>query len=225
MVDGVTLWAARNRILPLVSDDNALHGPVLKAESPAGAIIGASMRAFTRLAAKMMLIEFDALAESLPSLLALAGKSIAPTLDRAGNGSAKPSLAPFVTIRRYIDRNLAMPDLSAESMAAAFGLPRASLYRHFEPAGGIAKYIRNARLNRAPREITAAELSDPRIGHIASTLGFRNVSAFSRMLREVYGLTPGEARERACETVAKAEYAVPAQPGESLTRWLDALSA
>ena len=41
MVDGVTLWAARNRILPLVSDDNALHGLVLKAESPAGAIIGA----------------------------------------------------------------------------------------------------------------------------------------------------------------------------------------
>ena len=86
------------------------------------------MRAFTRLAAKMMLIEFDALAESL---LALTGKSIAPTLDRAGNGSAKPSLASFVTIRPYIDRNLAMPYLSAESIAAAFGLSR---------PGGIAKY-------------------------------------------------------------------------------------
>ena len=69
----------------------------------------------------MMLIEFDALAESL---LALTGKSIAPTLDRAGNGSAKPSLASFVTIRPYIDRNLAMPYLSAESIAAAFGLSR-----------------------------------------------------------------------------------------------------
>jgi AraC-like DNA-binding protein len=176
LVDGVPLWAARNRNLPLVSDDNALHGLVLKAKSPAGAVIGASMRAFTRLVAKMMLIEFDGLAEGL---LALAAKSIAPTLDRAGNGSAKPSLASFVTIRRYIDRNLAMPDLSADSIAAAFGLSRASLYRLFEPPGGIAKYIRKARLNRAFQEITVAELSDRRIGHIASSLGFKNVSAFS----------------------------------------------
>ena len=50
------------------------------------------------------------------------------------------------------------------------------------------------------------------------------MSAFSRLFHDVYGVTPGEARERARQTVAKPEYAVPAQPGESLTRWLDALT-
>jgi hypothetical protein len=44
------------------------------------------------------------------------------------------------------------------------------------------------------------------------------------MFHEVYGVTPGEARGRAREAVAKPEYAVPAQPGESLSRWLDALA-
>ena len=79
-------------------------------------------------------------------------------------------------------------------------------------------------MNRAFQEITTAELSDRRIGHIAYTLGFKNVSAFSRLFYEVYGVRPGEARKRARQAVAKPEYAVPAQPGESLTLWLDALT-
>ncbi len=178
------------------------------------------MRAFAGSAPKMRLAEFDAVAEGL---VALATKSIAPALARAGDAAVPPPLASFVTIRRYIDRKLASPDLSANSIAAEFNLSRASLYRLFEPAGGIAKYIRKVRLSRAYQEITAAEFSDRRIGFIAYQIGFKNVSAFSRLFHEVYGVTPGEARQRARQTVAKPEYAVPAQPGESLTRWLDAL--
>jgi AraC-like DNA-binding protein len=221
LVDEVTLWTARDRILPLVSDENALHGLVLKADSPAGVVIGATMQAFAGLAPKMRLADFDAVADGL---VALAAKSIAPALTRAGDRVAPPPLASFVTIRRYIDGKLASPDLSASSIAAEFGLSRASLYRLFEPAGGIAKYIRKMRLSRAYQEITAAEFSNRRIGFIAYQLGFKNVSAFSRLFHEVYGVTPGEARERARQTVAKPEYAVPARPGESLTRWLDALT-
>ncbi len=221
LVDGVTLWAPRERILPLVSDENALHGLILKGASPAGAVIGAAMRVFVGAAPKLNLVEFDALADGL---LALAAKTIAPILQRAGAGAALPPLASFVAVRRYIDQNLAAPGLSADSIAASFGLSRASLYRLFEPVGGIATYIRKARLSRAFQEITTAEFSNRRIGQIAYRLGFKNVSAFSRLFHEVYGVAPGEARERARQTVARPEYAVPAQPGESLTRWLEELS-
>jgi len=221
LVDEVTLWTARDRILPLVSDENALHGLVLKADSPSGAVIGATMQAFAGSAARMRLADFDAVADGL---VALAAKSMAPALERMSDSASAAPPASFVTIRRYIDRKLASPDLSAGSIAAEFGLSRASLYRLFEPTGGIAKYIRKVRLSRAYQQITAAEYSNRRIGFIAYQLGFKNVSAFSRLFHEVYGVTPGEARERARQTVAKAEYAVPAQPGESLTRWLDALT-
>lgn len=221
-VGGVTLWTARDRILPLVSDENALHGLVLKAEHPAGAVIGATLRAFAKTVPEMRLTDFDAVGEGL---IALAAKSTAPALARDRDAATSPPLATFVTVRRYIDRNLASPNLGADSIAAAFDLSRASLYRLFEPAGGVARYIRKVRLSRAFQEITATELSDRRIGHIASSLGFKTVSAFGRMFREVYGVTPGEARERAREAVAKPEYAVPAQPGESLSRWLEALAA
>jgi AraC-like DNA-binding protein len=221
LVDGLTLWTVRARILPLVSNENALHGLVVKADSPAGAVIGAAMRAFAGTASGMRLTEFDALAEGL---VALAAKSAAHALARASDGVIPQPLASFVTVRRYIDRKLASPDLSANSIAAEFGLSRASLYRLFEPAGGIAKYIRKVRLSRAYQEITTAEFSNRRIGVIAYQLGFKNVSAFSRLFHDVYGVTPGEARERARQTVARPEYAVPARPGESLTRLLDALT-
>jgi len=54
----------------------------------------------------------------------------------AASGVAIP-LASFVTIRRFIDRNLKSPELSPEMIARNFGLSRASLYRLFEPGGGI----------------------------------------------------------------------------------------
>ena len=221
LVDGVTLWAPRARVLPLVSDENALHGLILKGQSPAGAVIGAAIRAFAGVAPKLNSVEFDALADGL---LALAAKTIAPILQRIANATAAPPLATFVAIRRHIDQNLVSPGLCANSIAAAFGLSRASLYRLFEPAGGIATYIRKARLNRAFQEITAGEFSNRRIGQIAYRLGFKNVSAFSRLFHEVYGVAPGAARERARQTVERPEFAVPAQPGESLTRWLEALT-
>lgn len=218
---GVTLWTARERILPLVSDENALHGLVLKSDEPAGAVIGATLRAFAKIVPDMQLADFDAIAEGL---IALAAKSTAPAVHGHGDAAHSPPLATFVTARRYIDRNLASPDLSAEQVAAEFHLSRASLYRLFEPVGGVAKYIRKARLSRAFQEIAAPELSNRRIGHVASSLGFKNVSAFSRMFHEIYGVTPGAARSHAREAVAKPEYAVPAEPGESLSRWLEALA-
>jgi AraC-like DNA-binding protein len=221
-VDGVTLWTARERILPLVADENALHGLVLKADEPAGAVIGATLRAFAKTVEDMRLTDFDAVAEGL---IALAAKSAAPAIHGHGGAAASPPLGTFVAVRRYIDRNLASPDLGAERVAAEFHLSRASLYRLFEPVGGVAKYIRKARLSRAFQEIAAPELSNRRLGHIASSLGFRNVSAFGRMFHEVYGVTPRQARNQAREAAAKPEYAVPAEPGESLSRWLEALAA
>jgi AraC-binding-like domain len=124
LVDVVTLWTVRDRILPLVSDENALHGLIVRAETPAGAVIGATMRAFAGSASKMRLTDFDAVAEGL---VTLATKSIGPALARVGDAVVPPPLASFVTVRRYIDRKLASPDLNANSIAAEFGLSRASL--------------------------------------------------------------------------------------------------
>lgn len=189
----VSLWIPRARILASFREENALHGLVIKGTSPAGAMIGANLLLLSKHIEKMTCVEMDALSNGI---LELTARAIAPTLEKAGLSATSSQLASFVTIRRYIDRNLTSAVLDADAIAKSFGLSRASLYRIFEPVGGIASYIRKARLNRAYQEVTSFEFSDRRIGQIALNLGFRNISAFNRLFHKVYGLSPREAREQ-----------------------------
>lgn len=111
----------------------------------------------------------------------------------ARQGSAGSSLA---ILRRHIDRHLAEPDLDVDRLARTYGLSRSSLYRLFEPIGGVAAYIRQQRLERARLEIVATDRAGGRIGPIAYRWGFKDASAFTRAFRETFGETPREARAR-----------------------------
>jgi AraC-like DNA-binding protein len=218
----VALWIPRRRMLASIDDENALHGFVVRRDSPAAALIGGSLRLFAQQAGKLTAKEMDALADGVAEL---AVKSIAPLLPRTGGVDGGKPLASFVTIRHHIDQTLRSPALGVETLATTFGLSRASLYRLFEPVGGVASYIRKSRLNRAYQDIVAAEYSNRRIGPIAYRLGFKNLSAFNRLFKETYGVSPKEARERAIHGFAGAPPS--AEPGEatSLGLWLARLSA
>lgn len=189
----LTLWLPQTKILGAIRHESELHGIVISGASPAGAVIGAALRALAEQAPKASTEDMDALCEGV---LALAAKALAPELARRSAAVAPPS-ASFVTIRRHIDQHLHQPSLNADSLAKRFGLSRASLYRLFEPVGGIALYIRRARLARAYQEIVSRDDSSHRIGPIAYRMGFKNVSAFNRLFKDHFGVTPGEAREQA----------------------------
>ena len=190
----ITLWIPRTRLLASVSNENALHGLVLKSTSAAAALIGSGLRTFFDKASEMTNREMDMLADGLIELIA---RAIVPTLEARPTADAAIPLASFVTIRRYIDRNLAAPELGVDMIARNFGLSRASLYRLFEPIGGISGYIRKQRLGRAFQEITTAKKADHRIGPIAYRLGFANINSFNRAFRDRYGVSPREARAKA----------------------------
>ena len=93
---------------------------------------------------------------------------------------------------------------------------RASLYRLFEPVGGVACYIRSRRLVRARNELTAPGLQDRRIGPIAYRAGFQSIAAFNRAFRQAYGETPRSIRKPETDPI------VPTSRGRMgvLTRWL-----
>ncbi len=86
-------------------------------------------------------------------------------------------------------------DLGVDKLANTFGLSRASLYRLFEPVGGVASYIGTRRLARARQELTAPGLEDRRIGPIAYRAGFQSIPAFNRAFRAAYGQTPRSTRK------------------------------
>jgi len=213
----VTLWVPRSRLLAAVGDDHERHGLVVKGTSPVGSLICACLRTLASHANRMSVKEMHALASGCVELTA---QGIALTLEASAASASANPLASFVTIRRFIDRNLTSPELDTKMIAESFGLSRASLYRLFEPLGGVAGYVRKRRLDRAYQEITAPGFANRRIGPIAYRLGFKNVSAFNRVFRETYGVSPGQARATALKGFSGVLLRAETAGGDSLGRWL-----
>jgi AraC-like DNA-binding protein len=212
----LTLWVPRSRLQSLIAEEHLLHGLVLKGGTPGGAVLGAALRSFTMHADHMTAAEMDAIGDGL---VELAAKIVASPLRGIEQSQVAAPLASFVTIRRFIDRNLLSRELGVGMIAKTFGLSRASLYRLFEPAGGIACYIRKQRLDRALQEITATGLTNRRIGPIAYRYGFKSAAVFSRTFREAYGIKPTQARS-AVSAIFPITAVSPATEVGILARWL-----
>jgi AraC-like DNA-binding protein len=209
--DFLALWIPRSRILRGFSNELALHGLSFTRDLPAADLLASALECFARRAEAMSRDEFDALAAGLVDL---AASAINQRLKAELGPALGSPVAAFVTIRRHIDQNIAAPGLNAERLSALFGLSRASLYRLFEPVGGVGHYIRSARLSRAYQEIVAPQNGGRRAGHIAMRLGFPSPAAFNRLFKETYGVTPTEARARALSPVAgEHALALPAGAG------------
>lgn len=95
--------------------------------------------------------------------------------------------------RQLIRRHLLSPSLGIDELCRSLGVSRSSLYRSFEPLGGVMKYIRSARLLDAHHALTNS--ADTRAIHeIAAERGFMDPGEFSRAFRREFGYTPSEAR-------------------------------
>ncbi|WP_407122248.1 AraC family transcriptional regulator [Bradyrhizobium sp. STM 3561] len=125
-----------------------VHGLVLPGSSVIARLLAGHLTALFEFAPRMTLDECQSVVEGTVSLLAacLRNELERGDADADHTIAASPSL---MRIRQYIEAGLAREDLSANSIAAHFGLSRASLYRLFAPVGGIADYIRSRRLHRA----------------------------------------------------------------------------
>lgn len=95
-----------------------------------------------------------------------------------------------------MDRTLADPDLSPESIATVLQLSRSTLYRLFEGDGGVSAAVRERRLLRA-QALLGNPIRRPTIQEVAYVTGFRSEAQFSRAFRRRFGMSPSEARSQA----------------------------
>lgn len=94
---------------------------------------------------------------------------------------------------QMIAKHLANPKLTPGLLCREIGVSRSGLYRIFEPVGGVSTYIRLARLRKTRDAL--ADSSDRRpISAIAAQWGFMDPSAYSRVFRKEFGISPKEAR-------------------------------
>jgi AraC-like DNA-binding protein len=103
----------------------------------------------------------------------------------------------------HIEQNLLDPDLGAESLRRALGISRTALYELFDEAGGVARHIRDRRLDEAMRRLVAPRHGRERIAEIAYAMGFGSEKTFNRAFKERFDCAPGEAREQGTPRPAK----------------------
>lgn len=189
--EAVTLAFPRNLWASVEQDQDELHGAVIRGASPLGVLVGGHLRAFSAQASHLSPQEASAAVEGTANLIAACVRPRA----RPRSLREAPRVATLIVLRRYIDANLASPDLSADHLARRFGLSRSALYRLFQPVGGIATYVRRRRLARAYDDLSWAAGSGPvRIGEVARRWGFESPTHFVHAFRQEFGCAPRDIR-------------------------------
>lgn len=102
------------------------------------------------------------------------------------------SAAREVAIRRYIEKNLRNPDLTAQALCNAVGVSRAVLYRTFLEDGGVHRLIQKKRLVAARNDLAQSEPRRGLVKAVANKWTFSDPAHFSRLYREEFGEAPSE---------------------------------
>jgi AraC-like DNA-binding protein len=188
----VGLILSRRRVREVLGDDlSALTGRRLAARG-----IGALLQSHIRLT----LDEASHLssAERMAAIAAAVDMALAALqADQRGGADVEQCGDGFYhAARRLIDRDCASPDLTPDLVAISLGCSRASLYRVFFRRGeSVAARIWATRLDHAWRILTSCTHLGLLVSEIAARSGFLEQSAFNRMFKRRFGLTPREARE------------------------------
>jgi len=174
-----------------VCDVRNLHGLVLREGSAVGQIVRSHIRALAAAAAALDGQEAEALGRGTAALMA---QALAPASYRDPRDRERFTDVTMLRVRHFIAGNLGRADLSPNLIARECGISRATLYRLFEPFGGVAGHVRRQRLLRAKRELGAASQSNQTISAIARRNGFTDDASFRRAFRQAFGLSASDVR-------------------------------
>jgi AraC-like DNA-binding protein len=154
-------------------------------------VLGAHLLALLEQAPHMSVEEAASIASAS---LALVASCLAGFADGRASVPQAEVKAPLLLARRFIDEHLASPDLGLAMLAQGLGMSRSTLFRLFEPFGGVARYILHRRMTRAFHQVVSNRYDARRIGEIAHSVGIANEASFSRAFRRTFGVSPREAR-------------------------------
>ncbi|CAA2105257.1 Transcriptional activator FeaR [Methylobacterium bullatum] len=91
--------------------------------------------------------------------------------------------------RIIVQENLSRSDLSPEFIAGQMRVSRSTLYRLFEPEGGVMHVVQDERL-KAVRNALADPMETRTLARLAEIFGFSSASQFSRSFRNRFGTPP-----------------------------------
>ena len=213
----IVLFLPRERLDAALPQPMDLHG--LLPQGAAASLLAAHLRGVLGQFGELRQSEATPVARATLHLVAAALAPLARTQERARPAAEATLLRQA---RRYIDQHLLDGELSPQRIAAAFKVSRATLYRLFEPLGGVTAYIREQRLRRV-HGLLSAPSQRHHLATLAAAHGFSDASALSHAFKQHFGYSPSEARQQLPPAWAPDTAALPPPPG--ITGWLRTLRA
>ena len=188
----VLAWLVPRVLLaPMLADPDAVHDLRLAASAPYAKLLTEQMWSLWNHGPACTPHEAQTLVYALLQVF-VGGLGFAPEASDTSADAAR--LTRLTAVKRYVERELASPALTADAVARQLGVSRASLYRLLEPEGGLVSYVRARRLHRAARLLTSPAYRHLRILDIALDSQFANETSFSRAFRRAFGLSPADLR-------------------------------
>jgi AraC-like DNA-binding protein len=175
----------RNMVPPVFLAPS-MHGTIFAADSGPGRILYSAVESLFHTMDTLTLAEASAATDAL---MTMATGMLEVELARraAGESFGHPLLDKALA---FIDRNLGRSDLAPALLEKSLPLSRSSLYRLFEPLGGVSNAILERRLERAVRVLLSSTAAKPPLRAIARDHGFSSEEHYSRAFRARFGITP-----------------------------------
>lgn len=164
----------------------SMHGTIFAADSGPGRILYRAVESLFETMDTLTLAEASAALDAL--IMMAAGMLEGDLARRAARASSGDPLLDKALA--FIDRNLARSDLAPALLEKSLPLSRSSLYRLFEPLGGVRNAILQRRLEHAVRVLLTSTAAKSPLRSIARDHGFSSEEQYSRAFRARFGTTP-----------------------------------
>ena len=134
------------------------------------------------------------------TIIQLAASCLEPLSRQHFDTTVGRNAVSLVHIKAFIEKRLPDPDLRLQTLLDEFGIARSTLYRLFDPVGGVSAYITRRKLHHAFRLLGDTVGPRQRISKLAFDLGFSHPSAFTRAFKDQFGLSPKDVQALAAQS-------------------------
>ncbi|WGS46886.1 helix-turn-helix domain-containing protein [Burkholderia sp. JSH-S8] len=210
----ITIFVPRDLLDPLLTRRVDLHGIVLR-----GPIAEIFFDHLKSLVGNLPLIGLNQAIDVTTSTLHLMAASLLPTIDTFALANPVVGFTFRRKICTYIDGQIMQPDLTIDSICKKFAVSRSTLFRIFEPFGGVASYIKERRLFHVHGHLMLADRHIS-LDRVAGDYGFKTASHFSRSFREQFGYSPRECLKNRGDALARP---ILRSGRDSLFQWLGSI--